>query len=105
PNSTLIAVLQDLFDSTESLLPNLIEKHGGAHIAQAVFGDFAEFAFGEEIADVHAGDAVGFGGFDAECFAVKIQVEASRGAVASAHIVKGELLGEIAVGIGLVTVT
>ena len=44
------------------------------------------------------------GRFDAEGFAVKIQVEPPRRAVASAHAVKGELLREVAMRVGRVTV-
>src|SRR5688500_9447248 len=87
----------------ETVAPDLVEGDGGANVPEAVVGDFAEALLGEELADVHASDALGFGGFDAEGFAVKIEIEATGGAISSA-VVEGELVGKVAVGVELVTV-
>lgn len=87
----------------ETVAPDLVKGDGGADVPEAVVGDFAEALLDEELADVHASDALGFGGFDAEGFAVKIEVEAAGGAVAPA-VVEGELVGKVAVGVELVTV-
>ena len=87
-------------DARQPFLPHAVKFHRGAHVAQAVFGDVAEFAFGHQRVHVHAGDAVGLGRVDAERFAVEIQVELARRAFASADAVEGELLGEVAVRFG-----
>jgi len=46
------------------------------------------FPAANEIVNVHAGDAVAFGGFDAEGLAVEVKVEAARSAFAAADAVK-----------------
>lgn len=91
--------------SRQALFPDVVEEDGGFDVAEAVFGDFAVASFGEHGVDVAAGDAMCFGGFDAEGFAIKIEVESARRAFASADVVEGQLFGEVAVRFGLVTVT
>ena len=48
-------------DPGESVLPDLEQLHGGLHVAQAVFGDLAVAAFGEQVVHVEPGDALGLG--------------------------------------------
>src|ERR1043166_347471 len=93
------------FDSGKPLFPDVVELHRRDDITQAVFGDFTMAAFFHQSLHVHAGDTVRLRRVDAECLAVEIQVELARRAVASAHAVKGELLGEIAVRFRGVTIT
>src|SRR5207302_1133482 len=91
-------------DSRQPLFPKLIEEDGGFDIAQAVFGDVAETALSQQRVDIVAGDAMAFGRFDSECLAVKIQIETPRRPFASAHAVKSELLGQIAMRLGLIAI-
>src|ERR1019366_9351859 len=93
-----------LFYPRQPFLPDFVKLHRGADVAQAVFGDLAEFLLGHQRAHVHAGHARALGRFYAEGFAVKIQVEPPRRAVASAHAVKRQLLREVAVRLHGVTV-
>src|SRR5436190_12071251 len=86
------------------LLPYLVQLQRRVHVPQTVFGDFAVTPFGHHPLDVQAGHAVAFGGLDAERLAVKIEVELSRRAFAPAHSVKRELLRQIAVRLGRVTI-
>ena len=44
------------------------------------------------------------GRFDAKSFAVEIEIESPGGSIASANTVEGELLGEIAVRLRLITI-
>src|SRR6185437_1615971 len=91
-------------DSTQPLLPNLVQQHGSFHVAQTIFGDFPKALFREQIAHVHSRNAVAFGRFNAEGLAIKIQIELSRGAIAAAHVVKGQLLRQVAMRFGLIAV-
>ncbi len=93
-----------LFNHRQPFLPDFVEFHGGFHVAQAVFGNLAEFLFGHQRGHVHAGHARALGRFDAEGLAVKIQVEPPRRAVAPAHAIKRELLREVAMRLGGVTI-
>src|ERR1019366_1330338 len=93
-----------LFYPRQPFLPDFVKLHRGADVAQAVFGDLAEFLLGHQRAHVHAGHARALGRFDAEGFAVKIQVEPPRRAIASAHAVKRELFRKVAVRLGRVTI-
>ena len=94
-----------LADAGEAVAPDLIKEDSGFDVAEAVFGNFTMAAFGEHRVDVSTSHAVCFGGFDTESFAVEIEIETARRAVASADAVEGELFGEVAVWFGLVTVT
>src|SRR5204863_4032833 len=76
------------FDSSEPFFPNVIELHRRDHVPQAIFGNLAKFSFFHQTFHVHAGDAVAFGRLDAKRFAVEIEIELSRRAVAPAYAVK-----------------
>src|SRR5213592_4139380 len=93
------------FDSRQPLLPEIVKLQGRLHVSQAILGDFAVPAFGQQAVHVQAGDSVAFRRFDAEDLAVEIEVESPRRAVAAAHAVKGELFREIAMRLGLEPVT
>ena len=97
-------IVQPSLDSCEALLPDVVELHRGGDVAQAVFGDLALAPLGEELGDIHAGDTLGLGGLDAEGLAVEIEVELAGGALAAADTVEGQLLRQVAVGLGGVAV-
>ena len=82
----------------------MVQQDRSFYIAKAVFGDFAVATLGEHGVDVAASDALCFGGFDAEGFAIEVEVESAGCAFAAADVVESELLGEVAVGFGLETV-
>ena len=75
------------------------------NIPHAILRDLAPLPLLHHPADIHAGDAVAFGGLDAKRLAIKIEVKAPRRAVASADIIKGQLLQQIAMRFRLITVT
>jgi hypothetical protein len=91
-------------DSCQAVAPNIVKEDRGLDVAEAVFGNLAMTTFGNHRVHVAASDALCFGRFDAEGFAIKIEVESARCAVTSADIVKSELLGKIAVRLGLETI-
>jgi hypothetical protein len=93
-----------LADSGEAVAPDVVEEDGGFDVAEAVFGDFAVAAFGEHRVDITASDTLRFGGFDAESFAIEIEVETAGCAFAATDVVESELFGEVAVGFSLETV-
>src|SRR5664280_2787287 len=106
-SSFMISQLNSLrtsFYPRQPFLPDFVKLHRGADVAQAVFGDVAEFSGGQQRAHVHAGHAVALGRFDAEGLAVKIQVEPPRRAALAADGIKRELLREVAVRFDRITV-
>jgi len=82
----------------------LVEEDGGFDIAKTVFSDFAVAAFGNHRVHVAASDALCFRGFDAESFAVEIEIKATSCTIAPTNVVEGELFGKVAVRFGLKTV-
>src|SRR5262245_57041309 len=102
---TVMRYLSVLSDSPETFLPHLIQRKGSPDIPQAVFRNLAILACCFEIVHVKAGDAVGFRRFETECLAIEIQVKSASGAIAAAHAIKAKLLGDVAVRLGLITVS
>jgi hypothetical protein len=92
------------FDTRKPLPPNIVKGYSGLHIAKAVFGDFTETAFPDQVVHIHAGHPVALGRVNAECLAVKVQIETTPGAFASAHAVERELLGQVAMRRNLVAI-
>src|SRR5881628_1099914 len=82
----------------------MIKFDRGPHVTQAVFGDLPVTSLFDQPVHIQAGHSVTFGRFEAKGFAVEIEVESSRGAVASADAVESQLLGEVAVRLGGITV-
>src|SRR6478672_10814172 len=93
-----------LFNSAQSLTPNMIELHGGLHIPQAILGNVARTAFANKLGNLVPGDALAFWRGDSKGFAVEIEVE-SAGCPVSAPIIKRELLGQITMRLRGVAVT
>src|SRR5881394_3992976 len=89
------------FDSRQPFLPEIVKLQCRLHVAQAILGDFAVSALGQQAVHIQTGDPVAFWRLDAERFAVKIEVEPPRRAVTTAHAIKGELLREVAMRLGL----
>src|SRR5262245_13569169 len=87
----------------EAVAPYFVQCDRGFDVAQAVLGYLAEAPLGDHLGDIHARDAVAFGGVDAEGFAVKVEVETARGAIAAA-IIEGELVCQVAMSVGLITI-
>src|SRR5690349_2574916 len=98
------ALQATLLDPGQALLPDSVEQHGGFDIAQTIFGDLPKASLRQKAVDVPAGDPLALGRFDPEGFAIEIQIEPPRGAVAATHAVEGQLLGQVAMRFGLVTI-
>jgi len=92
------------FYARETFFPDLIEQDGSLDVPQTVLGDFAEAPGLNEIVDVAAGDAAALGRGDAEGLAIEVEVEPPGGTFASADPIKGQLIGEVAMGLDLVAV-
>src|SRR4026207_567999 len=92
------------FDAREPFLPQVIQLHCGNHITKAILGDFAETTLFQQAPHVHAGDSMAFRRFDAERFAIKVQIEPARRAITSAHAVKSQLLRQVAMRFSRVTI-
>src|SRR4030095_16148425 len=93
-----------LLDTGQALLPYLVELHRGMDIAQAILGDVPVTSLLQQPADVHAAYTLGLWGLKAKGFAVEIEIELSRGSLASAHPIKAQLLRQIAVGDTLIAI-
>src|SRR6266566_518231 len=93
------------FDSRQPFPPEIVKAQRRLHVAQAILGDFAVSALGQQAVHVQAGDTLAFRRLDAKRLAVKIKIEPPRRAVATAHAVKSELLREVAMRLGLEAVT
>src|SRR5206468_9260021 len=93
------------FDSGQPFPPDVVKLQRGLHVAQAIFGNIPVAALGQQPVDVHAGDSVAFGRLEAERLAVKIEIEPPRCAFPAADAIKGELFRQVAMWLGLKTVT
>src|SRR6266581_1249261 len=71
------------FNSRQPLFPNLVEQHGGFHIAQAIFSDLTMPALRNQRVHVPASHALAFRRFNPKRLAIKIEVEPPRGAISS----------------------
>jgi len=82
----------------------LKKDYGGSHITQAVLGNFPKPSFGKKRIDIAAGNSMAFGRFNPERFAVEIQVKSPGCALTAAYPIKRELLRQITVRLGLITI-
>ena len=82
----------------------MIKPIGCQHVSQAVFRHFPAAPGGDELANVVSGDSVRLGRVNAECLAVGIQIELSGGALSPADVVKSQLVGKVAMRLGLESV-
>src|SRR6185436_10098158 len=89
------AQFSNRLDPHQPLAPDMVEPHGGLHVAQAILGDLAITPFGHQPVYVQAGHALVFGRLDAEGFAVEVEVEFARRAVAPADAIEGKLFGQV----------
>src|SRR6185436_7674065 len=100
PNSGDIPLLY----TGKPISPNLIELDRRVDVPQAILGYVSKLAIFQEVARVHPADSVTLRRLDTKSLTVKVQVEASCSTVPPAHAVKRELLGQIAMWFGAVTV-
>src|SRR5688572_29871951 len=82
----------------------MVELYRSRHVPQTILSDLAIPPLAHQSFNVHSRNAMAFRRLDAKGFAVKIQVKLASGSLTSADAVEGQLLGQIAVWIGLVTV-
>src|SRR5436190_24315043 len=79
------------FDSRQPFFPNLVEQHGGFHVAQAIFSDLTMPALRNQRVHVPASHALAFRRFNPKRLAIKIEIESPRRPISSADAIKSKL--------------